>query len=116
VRFAWCRITATAISRSNEITAIPKLLEILEFTGAIVTILHEATKDEFSKHLENDFTDVDCRQHHTSEQAHGRVEERTYYQMKLPANFPNRDEWQPSSGIKACLTNACTGGRGGILS
>jgi predicted transposase YbfD/YdcC len=109
--------------KSNEITAIPKLLEILELTGAIVTIdamgcqreivrqihegggdyviglkgnqpqLHEAAKDEFSKHMENDFADVDCRQHQTSEKAHGRVEERTYYQMKLPADFPNRDEW-----------------------
>lgn len=109
--------------KSNEITAIPKLLEILDLTGAIVTIdamgcqkkivrqihdgggdyviglkgnqtqLHEAAKDEFSRHMENDFADVDCRQHETSEHAHGRVEERTYYQMKVPRDFSGRDEW-----------------------
>lgn len=113
--------------KSNEITAIPKLLEILELTGAIVTIdamgcqkeivrqiheaggdyviglkgnqpqLHEAAKEEFSKHMENDFADVDCGQYQTSEHAHGRTEERAYYQMELPSDFPGQEEW---AGLK----------------
>ena len=113
--------------KSNEITAIPKLLDILNLSGAVVTIdamgcqkeivrqihdeggdyviglkgnqpnLQESVQDEFEKHMDNDFSDVDCRQHQTKEKAHGRVEERTYYQMKLPSDSPNRKEW---AGLK----------------
>ena len=126
--------------KSNEITAIPKLLEILELSGAIVTIdamgcqkeiarqihegggdyviglkgnqphLHEAVKEEFSKHMENDFEEVECRQHHTSESGHGRIEERDYYQMKLPFDFPGQNEWAGMKTIGMVINNTeCNG-------
>lgn len=95
--------------KSNEITAIPKLLELLDLTGAIVTIdamgcqkdiarkirdggghfvlalkgnqsqTHEGVQETFADHLEDDFARVPCRQHYTKERSHGRMEERYYY-------------------------------------
>jgi predicted transposase YbfD/YdcC len=109
--------------KSNEITAIPKLLELLDLTGAIVTIdamgcqkeiarkirdggghfvlalkgnqsqIHEGVQETFADHLEDDFARVACRQHQTKERSHGRTEERYYYQMKVPAELPGREEW-----------------------
>jgi predicted transposase YbfD/YdcC len=113
--------------KSNEVTAIPKLLELLDLTGAIVTIdamgcqkeiarrirdggghyvlalkgnqsqIHEGTHETFAEHLEDDFARITCRQHHTKERAHGRTEERHYFQMKAPPGLPGRDEW---AGLK----------------
>lgn len=109
--------------KSNEITAIPKLLDLLNLTGAIVTIdamgcqkeiaqkirdggghyvlalkgnqsqIHDGVQETFADHLEDDFARVACRHYHTKEQGHGRTEERYYYQMKAPADLPNRNEW-----------------------
>lgn len=101
-------------AKSNEITAIPKLLEILELKGAIVTIdamgcqkeiaqkiidgrgdyvlavkdnqptLHAALQEHFVHLHETDFEDGECRRHTTHDKAHGRVEERHYYSAPLP--------------------------------
>jgi predicted transposase YbfD/YdcC len=109
--------------KSNEITAIPKLLKLLDITGAIVTIdamgcqkeiarqiraghadyllalkgnqqqMYEAVQDCFIEHQEDDFARVVCRCYTTSEHAHGRDEERHYYQMKAPSDLRGREEW-----------------------
>jgi predicted transposase YbfD/YdcC len=109
--------------KSNEITAIPKLLELLDLTGALVTIdamgcqkeiarqirgggadyllalkgnqgqMYEDVKQAFEEHMEDDFARVACRSHQTHERAHGRREERYYYHMKVPTNLSGRDEW-----------------------
>jgi predicted transposase YbfD/YdcC len=101
-------------AKSNEITAIPKLLEILELKGAIVTIdamgcqkeiaqkiidgggdyvlavkdnqptLHAALQEHFVHLHETDFEDGECQRHTTHDKAHGRVEERHYYSAPLP--------------------------------
>jgi predicted transposase YbfD/YdcC len=89
-------------AKSNEITAIPKLLKTLELSGAMVTIdamgcqteiakqivdggadyclavkdnqptLHQGIIDYFEKHVEDDFADVRARYHTTDEKGHGR--------------------------------------------
>jgi predicted transposase YbfD/YdcC len=109
--------------KSNEITAIPKLLEILDLTGAIVTIdamgcqtsiarqirqrggdyvlslkgnqsiTHDLVQQAFAEHLEDDFARVNCRQHKTAERAHGRTENRHYFQMKAPAELTANNQW-----------------------
>jgi predicted transposase YbfD/YdcC len=99
--------------KSNEITAIPELLKVLELHGAIVTIdamgcqkaiaaqivegggdyvlavkgnqtqLHAALQKHFDQLHETDFAESDCRQHRTAEKSHGRTEQRYYYQSPL---------------------------------
>jgi predicted transposase YbfD/YdcC len=114
--------------KSNEITAIPALLEQLDVRKAIITIdamgcqkeiaakiiagkgdyvlavkdnhpkLRRVIEEFFAKHLEDDFARVEHRRAESSEQGHGREEERLYYLAKLPSRFPLRKEWP---GLKA---------------
>jgi len=114
--------------KSNEITAIPKLLEILDISGCLVTIdamgcqreiaqriveggadyvlavkdnqpkLHAAISDFFTEQLEDDLQSVPHRQHETHEKGHGRRDDRYYYLAKLPEDFPLAQQW---SGLKA---------------
>lgn len=115
--------------KSNEITAIPKLLELLELKGAIVTIdamgcqkdiaqkiidgggdyvltvkdnqptLHAALQEHFLQLHESDFQDGDCRRHTTQEKTHGRVEERRYFSAPLPETLAKFAEEWP--GLKS---------------
>ena len=98
--------------KSNEITAIPKLLQILELSGCLVTIdamgcqteiaqeivdahadyvlavkgnqptLHEGIAEFFLKHLENDFAGVKVSRYEKRERGHGREEHRSYYVLR----------------------------------
>src|SRR5262249_14006149 len=100
--------------KSNEITAIPALLKLLDLQGALVTIdaigcqkriteeivaggadyvlavkdnqptLHDDVRRVFLEALENDFKGLTHRYHHTKEQAHGRTEERHYHVIEVP--------------------------------
>jgi predicted transposase YbfD/YdcC len=100
--------------KSNEITAIPELLQLLDVTGAVVTIdamgcqkeiaakivagggdyvlalknnhptLAEDVSELFCEGLDNDFAKLDHRGHTTKEKGHGRVEARYYHQVKVP--------------------------------
>jgi len=110
-------------AKSNEITAIPKLLEMLEIKGCLVTIdamgcqreiaqkiidagadyvlavkdnqpkLHAAIRDFFTEHLEDDCKSIACRRHETHEKGHGRQDDRYYYLAKLPDDFPLKEKW-----------------------
>jgi predicted transposase YbfD/YdcC len=55
------------------------------------TLLNEA-KAIFSEHQSNDFEGVERYQE--SSQGHGRIEERTYYAVPLPADSPVRKKWR----------------------
>jgi predicted transposase YbfD/YdcC len=109
--------------KSNEITAIPQLLKQIELTDALITIdamgcqkeiardivggggdfviavkdnqpkLREAIAAHFEKHLENDLEDLRYRSHETSDAGHGRIDERSYYLTKVPADFAVKEEW-----------------------
>ena len=100
--------------KSNEITAIPELLKLLELQGVIVTIdamgcqkkiarqivqgggdyvlavkgnqekLHTAIVEHFEQLHEDNFGDNACRRRQTKEKGHGRIEQRDYYQTPLP--------------------------------
>ena len=101
-------------AKSNEITAIPRLLELLDLEGAMVTIdamgcqkeiarqivagggdyvlavkdnqptLHAAISDYFLELHETDFADCQVRRLTTVDDGHGRHERRSYYVTALP--------------------------------
>jgi predicted transposase YbfD/YdcC len=107
-------------SKSNEITAIPKLLELIDVSGAIVTIdamgcqkeiaakiidkggdyvlalkgnqenLHKDVEKLFMEGLENDFEGLEHRLYRTTEEDHGRTETRLYYVVDLPDDLAKR--------------------------
>jgi predicted transposase YbfD/YdcC len=109
--------------KSNEITAIPRLLELIDLSGALVTIdamgcqkeiaqkildvgahyvlavkdnqptLHEAIGAFFTEQLVTDFETTRCRQYRTEEHDHGRITERRYFVCPVPATFAVRDQW-----------------------
>ena len=112
-----------AEEKSNEITAIPQLLKRIELTNTLVTIdamgcqkeiardivagggdfviavkdnqpkLREAMGAYFEKHLERDLEDLKYRRHETTDQGHGRLDERSYFLTKVPSDFAVRKDW-----------------------
>lgn len=116
-------------AKSNEITAIPQLLEQTNIADAIVTIdamgtqkeiaqqivdlggdyvlavkdnqptLHAAVRTFFESHLDNNLEDLQYRCHETTDSGHGRMDERSYYLAKIPADFPLRKEWPTIKAI-----------------
>lgn len=121
---------ATA-AKSNEITAIPELLELLDLHGAIVTIdamgcqkaiaskiverggdfaftvkdnqphLLEDIQAGLEKALANDAEGLD--QHSTHDRGHGRVENRRYVTLAAPEEIRNKDEWKDLKVIGMCV-------------
>lgn len=122
-------------AKSNEITAIPKLLEIVEVSGALVTIdalgcqtaiaakiiseganyclavkgnqptLHEGIKAFFLDHLEDNFSRSEVFEHHTQESNHGRVDDRSYYLCEVPDDLPDRARWKDLYAIGISINN-----------
>jgi len=116
-------------AKSNEITAIPELIERIDVRGAIVTIdamgcqkeiarkiidaqgdyvlavkdnqpkLHEAIQNLFSDERQSDLLKLPHRQHQTREESHGRREERYYVLAKLPKDFPLKDQWPGAKAV-----------------
>ena len=114
--------------KSNEITAIPELLRLVDIKGAIITIdamgtqkaiaeqiieseadyvlalkgnqgtLHQAVINYIDEQSENDFAAVTARRHVTEETGHGRHETRSYIQMPVPQSLPGLDLWK---GLKS---------------
>jgi predicted transposase YbfD/YdcC len=114
--------------KSNEITAIPRLLGLLDLSGALVTIdalgcqkeivqqikrgggdaivavkenqpkLHAAIAAYFTEQIERDFADVQYRAYESKEEAHGRLDERSYFLTKVPRDFAPAADWP---GVKA---------------
>jgi predicted transposase YbfD/YdcC len=115
--------------KSNEITAIPKLLKILEISGCLVTIdamgcqveiaraIVEAKADYvlaakdnqptlaqgldafFVEHAQDDFARVEARRHVTVEKGHGRQERREYVLCPVPEDLPDRARWPKLAAI-----------------
>jgi predicted transposase YbfD/YdcC len=122
--------------KSNEITAIPELLRLVDIKGAIITIdamgtqkaiveqiidskadfvlalkgnqesLHQAVIDYIDKQSENDFADVEARRLLTTNKGHGREEVRSYIQMPVPQDLPGLELWK---GLKTIgvVVSAC---------
>ena len=127
--------------KSNEITAIPKLLEILELSGALVTIdamgcqteiaqdivdadadyclavkgnqptLHQGIVDFFNDHMEDDFARTRVRRYQTEEKGHGRQESRYYFVCPVPKNLPDRSRWAGLKAIGIVISNTRRNGK-----
>ena len=120
--------------KSNEITAIPELLRLVDIQGAIITIdamgtqkaiaaqiiegkadyvlalkrnqetLHQAVIDYIDEQLEGDL--ASAQEHMTTEKGHGREEMRTYLQLPAPEKLPGFMRWK---GLKSVgvVTSRC---------
>jgi predicted transposase YbfD/YdcC len=122
--------------KSNEITAIPEVLRLVDIKGAILTIdamgtqkaiaaqiidgeadyvlalkgnqgtLHQAVIDYLDEHAKNDFADVKVRRLLTEETGHGRHETRCYMHMPAPKTLPELELWKGLTSI-GVATLAC---------
>lgn len=127
-------------AKSNEITAIPKLLQILELSGCLVTIdamgcqvdiaqaivdaganyvlaakdnqptLAGGINDFFTEHLQDGFARVEARRHTTQDKGHGRKERREYVVCPVPENLPDRSRWPRLAAIGIVMTFAIRNG------
>jgi predicted transposase YbfD/YdcC len=124
---------------SNEITAIPKLLELLELNGALVTIdaigcqkeiaqqivagggdyvltvkdnqphLLADIQEAFLKALDHDFAGLQHDSYRTKEKGHGRQETRWYHVIYDPAGIRNREAWPELKAIGMCYSERTIG-------
>jgi predicted transposase YbfD/YdcC len=119
--------------KSNEITAIPEVLRLVDIQGAIITIdamgaqkaiaeqivqggadyvlalkgnqetLHQAVIDYIDEQLEGDL--AQAQEQVTTEEGHGREETRTYLQLPAPKELPGSLRWK---GLKSIgLATSC---------
>jgi len=110
-------------NKSNEITAIPLLLDQIDLTDALVTIdamgcqkeiakkivdgggdfllpvkdnqpqLRQAIQNFFTEHLKKDLEELQYRHHETEDEGHGRLDERAYCLTKVPQGFAVQADW-----------------------
>ena len=114
--------------KSNEITAIPRLLEILDVSGCIITIdamgcqkdiaktivdkhadyvlalkgnqgtMHENVQLFFQDQIEGNFVDCDADRYKTVDTDHGRVEVREYWSVSSIDWLEEKQDWK---GLRA---------------
>jgi len=110
-------------AKSNEITAIPQLLEQIELAATLITIdamgcqkdiveqivtgggdcvvavkdnqptLLAAIQDFFFDHLEHNLEELRYRCHETRDDGHGRIDERSYYLTRMPRDLAPGTDW-----------------------
>lgn len=110
--------------KSNEITAIPELLKLLNLRGCTVTIdamgcqteiatqiraqgghyvfalkgnqsgTADAMQELFEKSLDSDFAAVTHETFETTDKGHGREEHRTCHAIAIPEDHPQRSRWK----------------------
>jgi predicted transposase YbfD/YdcC len=125
--------------KSNEITAIPELLKLVDLKGAIVTIdamgtqkaiaeqivegkadyvlalkgnhetLQQAVIAYIDQQLEGDLTNA--QEHVTTETKHGREETRTYLQLPAPENLPGFLRWKGLKSIGLATSHCLRDGK-----
>jgi predicted transposase YbfD/YdcC len=125
--------------KSNEITAIPELLKLVDIQGAIVTIdamgtqkaiagqivegkadyvlalkgnhetLQQAVIAHIDEQLEGDL--ADAQEHVTTETTHGRVETRTYLQLPAPEDLPGFLRWKGLKSIGLATSHCLRDGK-----
>ena len=109
--------------KSNEIAAIPDLLELVEVEGTVVTIdamgcqkeiaaavvganadyvlalkgnqgtLHQAAVDHVLRRWDDEFAGDEVGRRQTEGAGHGRRESRTYIQLAAPSDLPGFESW-----------------------
>jgi predicted transposase YbfD/YdcC len=128
-------------AKSNEITAIPLLLELLNLKGATVTIdamgcqkeiaakiierkgdyllalkdnhpkLNEAVGEAFTAALEADVPPRELRRHVTVETSRGRQERREYFALPAPRTLPGFADWAKLATIVMVVRITTVNGR-----
>jgi predicted transposase YbfD/YdcC len=128
--------------KSNEITAIPELLQKIDVRGGIVTIdamgaqkaiaeevirgkadyvlalkgnqesMHRAVIEHIDERLEGELDGA--QELTTTDRGHGREEERTYLQLPVPADLPGRGDWKGLKSIGVVTSRRVKGGEESI--
>jgi predicted transposase YbfD/YdcC len=128
-------------AKSNEVTAIPQLLQLPEISGSVVTIdamgcqtaiaetivsggadyvlavkdnqptLHGGIAAHFLDQLEDDFARIKVSRHETNERGHGRDEHRTYMVCDAPADLPDLARWQNLKRIGIAISETKRDGK-----
>jgi len=126
---------------SNEITAIPRLLELLDLKGALVTIdavgcqkeiarqivegggdylltvkqnqpqLLADIQDRFVAALDSDFAGLQHDVYETEDREHGRHERRCYRILYDPEGFGQQEAWAGLRVIGVCYSERTVGGK-----
>lgn len=133
---AWCNANEMVLGqvatdeKSNEITAIPRLLKLIDIADAVVTIdaagcqkkiakaivdgdgdyilqlkgnqggLHDETVALFDQCLRDDCLGIDCTTARTINKGHGRIEQRTIWATQDVSWFAERKRWV---GLKSLI-------------
>jgi predicted transposase YbfD/YdcC len=130
-------------SKSNEITALPRLLELLDLHGALVTIdamgcqkkiaaqivtqggdyvlavkdnqetLADDIRESFAAAIDTDYEGLEWDEHSTEEKEHGRHEKRTYTVIHNPAGLSTAKQWQGLTTIGMCYSERTVNGTTG---
>jgi predicted transposase YbfD/YdcC len=128
-------------AKSNEITAIPKLLKMLEIQGSLVTIdamgcqteiaqaildakadyvlavkknqrtLYDGIAWHFCYHKTFDYVEVKVSRHQTVEKGHGREETRSYFVCDVPDDLPGRERWPKLAAIGMVVSETLRDGK-----
>lgn len=127
--------------KSNEITAIPELIENIDVSNSIVTIdaagcqkhtaakivdgggdyvlalkgnqgnLHLAVQEWTITQMETNFADVTARRHEEVVKGHGRVDRLIYCHMNAPDSLPGRNNWKGLRTIGVAVRVSEQGGK-----
>lgn len=127
--------------KSNEITAIPVLLKLVDIRGAIITIdamgtqtaiaeqivdskadyvlalkgnqetLHDAVIEYVNEQMQTDFAACGARRHVTKQTGHGRKEIRHYVQMPVPEKLAGADRWKGLLTIGVAMLTCVRNGK-----
>jgi predicted transposase YbfD/YdcC len=128
-------------AKSNEITAIPALLELLDVQGALVTIdamgcqkaiakkivdsgadyiltvkdnqehLLEDIQDALAQALDSNFTGLEHDSYTTQERGHGREEFRNYTVLHSTDGLRHREDWVKLTTIGMCVSERTVQGK-----
>lgn len=118
--------------KSNEITAIPELLKLLDIAGCLVTIdamgcqreiaqtivdagadyllavkgnqetLCEDVQQEFKEAMAEGFAHMDHQYYETTEKGHGRIEKRQYWYTNDVGGLGTLERWPKLEGMAMC--------------
>lgn len=127
--------------KSNEITAIPQLLKLLEISGCLVTIdaigcqteiaqaivdagadylltvkdnqrtLRDGLEWHFLCQRNEHFARVPVSRHQTDEKGHGREERRVYFVCDVPKDLPDRQRWPKLAAIGLAISDTLRDGK-----
>ena len=127
--------------KSNEVTAIPEVLKLVELCGAIVTIdamgcqaevarqvvegragyilavegdrptPHEGIVDHFPDQMDDDFARTKVGRHETTEAGHGRQERRTCYVLDVPEGLPDARRWRGLTQLGMAISETIRDGK-----